>query len=300
MRAASTATRCTPSGESSWVHVLVFMWQNLLSLFLFWLVMKLMCCKHASNNSVRICREDFLTNTSGKIHHELRTSIVSVYLGKFSRHIRHWFFACSKKMSANMPAMIPYVYFGNTSWKIRLKNSSWTKNIVRLSLRREVLPTHTTLILCMFWKDVCQENWAAKYSDASKVFGLENYDNTCAVFSFRHFTAISCVFLWFTTVYIETKRLCSQAEKPSDESVISLPLSYMTKRSGKVKFGEGGPKVFLLQPIDANKEASTHENRNHDKERISALRCHGFLGIWHTRHLVSQPDNRDVLFQYKQ
>ena len=40
----------------------------------------------------------------------------------------------------------------------------------------------------------------------------------------------------------------------------------MTKRSGKVKFGEGGPKVFLLQPIVANKEASTHENRNHGKD----------------------------------
>ena len=40
----------------------------------------------------------------------------------------------------------------------------------------------------------------------------------------------------------------------------------MTKRSGKVRFGEGGTKVFLLQPIVANKEASTHENRNHDKD----------------------------------
>ena len=40
----------------------------------------------------------------------------------------------------------------------------------------------------------------------------------------------------------------------------------MTKRSGKVKFGEGGTKVFLLQPIVANKEASTHENRNHGKD----------------------------------
>ena len=62
------------------------------------------------------------------------------------------------------------------------------------------------------------------------------------------------------------KRLCSQAEKPSDKWVISLPLSYMTKRSGKVKFGEGGPKVFLLQPIVANEEASTCGNRNNGKD----------------------------------
>ena len=41
----------------------------------------------------------------------------------------------------------------------------------------------------------------------------------------------------------------------------------MTKRSRKVRFGEGGTKVFLLQPIVANKEASTHENRNHGKDK---------------------------------
>ena len=58
------------------------------------------------------------------------------------------------------------------------------------------------------------------------------------------------------------KRFCSQAEKPIDENFTSLPLSYMTKRSGKVRFGEGGTKVFLLQPIDANEEASTCGNGN--------------------------------------
>ena len=40
----------------------------------------------------------------------------------------------------------------------------------------------------------------------------------------------------------------------------------MTKRLGKVKFGEGGTKVFLLQPIVANEEAFIHENRNHSKD----------------------------------
>ena len=62
------------------------------------------------------------------------------------------------------------------------------------------------------------------------------------------------------------KRFRSQAEKPSDENFTSLPLSYMTKRSGKVRFGEGGTKVFLLQPIVDNEEASTHENRNDVKD----------------------------------
>ena len=62
------------------------------------------------------------------------------------------------------------------------------------------------------------------------------------------------------------KRFCSQAEKPSDENFTSLPLSYMTKRSGKVRFGEGGTKVFLLQPIVANEEASTCGNRNDGKD----------------------------------
>ena len=40
----------------------------------------------------------------------------------------------------------------------------------------------------------------------------------------------------------------------------------MTKRSAKVKFGEGDTKVFLLQPIVANDEASINENRNRVKD----------------------------------
>ena len=58
------------------------------------------------------------------------------------------------------------------------------------------------------------------------------------------------------------KRFCSQAEKPIDENFTSLPLSYMTKRSGKVRFGEGGTKVFLLQPVIENEEPCKDENGN--------------------------------------
>ena len=69
----------------------------------------------------------------------------------------------------------------------------------------------------------------------------------------------------------------------------------MTKRSGKVRFGEGGTKVFLLQPIVANKEASINENRNHvedkgsdDEEMIKERRLNEMRNFtqenWHQLH----------------
>ena len=69
----------------------------------------------------------------------------------------------------------------------------------------------------------------------------------------------------------------------------------MTKRSGKVRFGEGGTKVFLLQPIVDNKEASTHENRNNvkdednnDEEMIEERRLNEMRNFtqenWHQLH----------------
>ena len=69
----------------------------------------------------------------------------------------------------------------------------------------------------------------------------------------------------------------------------------MTKRSGKVKFGEGGTKVFLLQPIVANEEASTCRNRNNgededndDEEMIEERRLNKMRNCtqekWHELH----------------
>ena len=69
----------------------------------------------------------------------------------------------------------------------------------------------------------------------------------------------------------------------------------MTKRSGKVKFGEGGTKVFLLQPIVANEEASTCGNRNNgqdedndDEEMIKERRLNKMRNCtqekWHELH----------------
>ena len=111
------------------------------------------------------------------------------------------------------------------------------------------------------------------------------------------------------------KRFCSQAEKPDDENFTSLPLNYMTKRSGKVRFGEGGTKVFLLQPIVDNEEASTHENRNdvkdednHDEEMIKERRLNEMRNFtqenWHQLHReflltnAFSEDGRKCVLQY--
>ena len=58
------------------------------------------------------------------------------------------------------------------------------------------------------------------------------------------------------------KRFFSQDEEPDDANFTSLPLNYMTKRLGEVSFGEGGTKVFILQPVIENEEPCKDENGN--------------------------------------
>ena len=92
------------------------------------------------------------------------------------------------------------------------------------------------------------------------------------------------------------KRFFSQAEKPDDANFTSLPLNYMTKRSGKVNFGEGGTKVFILQPVIENEEPckddengnNVNANNKNDEEVIQERMFNKMRNFtqenWHQLH----------------